>query len=84
MWETAGDENLGFWFVSECLTQMDMAFQTGGQTQLLIKTNTKQHSDNSEEEGKRGSDDQAEGRAVSGLGHAGRVERGMNTSPWRS
>lgn len=71
MWETAGDENLGFWFVSECLTQMDMAFQTGGQTQLLIKTNTKQHSDNSGEGRKRGSDAQAEGRAASRLGHAG-------------
>ena len=44
-WETAGDEDLGFWFVSKCLTQMDMAFKTGGQTELLIKTNTKQHSD---------------------------------------
>lgn len=41
-WETAGDENLGFWFVSKCLTQMDMAFKPGGQAQLLINTNTKQ------------------------------------------
>lgn len=49
MWETAGDEDLGFWFVSECLTQMDVAFKAGGQTQLLIKTNAKQPSDNSEE-----------------------------------
>lgn len=49
MWETAGDEDLGFWFVSKCLTQMDVAFKAGGQTQLLIKTNTKQLSDNSEE-----------------------------------
>lgn len=36
---TAGDENLSFWFVSKCLTQMDMAFKTEGQTLLLIKTN---------------------------------------------
>lgn len=49
MWETAGDEDLGFWFVSKCLTQMDVAFKARGQTQLLIKTNTKQLSDNSEE-----------------------------------
>lgn len=40
MWETAGDEDLGFWFVSKCLTQMDVAFKARGQTQLLIKTNT--------------------------------------------
>lgn len=33
MWETAGDETLGFWFFSKCLTQMEMASQTGGQTQ---------------------------------------------------
>lgn len=25
-WETAGDEALGFWFVSQRLTQMDLAF----------------------------------------------------------
>lgn len=54
VWGTAGDGNLGFWFVSKYLTQMGMAFRTGGQTQLLIKTNTKQHSDNSEEGRRRG------------------------------
>lgn len=84
VWETAGDENLGFWFVSKCLTQMDMAFQTGGQTQLLIKTNTKQHGDSSEEGRKRGSDDQAEGRALSPLCHMGMSGEGQDTSRRRS
>lgn len=37
-WET--DESLGSWFVSKRLIQMDMAFKTRGQGQLLIKTNT--------------------------------------------
>lgn len=55
MKETAGDENLSFWFVSKCLTQMDMAFKTEGQTLLLIKTNTKQHSDNGEDRRQRDS-----------------------------
>lgn len=40
-WEAAG-KDLGFWFASKCLTQMDAAFQTGGQTQTLVKTNTDQ------------------------------------------
>lgn len=52
---TAGDENLSFWFVSKCLTQMDMAFKTEGQTLLLIKTNTKRQRDNIEEGRKRDS-----------------------------
>lgn len=49
VWETAGDGNLGFWFLSKCLTQMEMALKIRGQIQVLIKTNTKQHSDSSEE-----------------------------------
>lgn len=72
--ETAGDGHLGFWFASKCLTQMDMAFGTRRQTQLLIKTNTKQHSDNSEREEEGAAADQAEeGRAVSPPCQTGRA-----------
>lgn len=68
VWETAGDENLGFWFVSKCLTQMDVAFKTRGQTQLLIKTNTQKNTVTMAKRGGKGTvTDQAEGRAVSRL-----------------
>lgn len=39
-----------------------MAFKTGGQTQLLINTNTKQHSDVVKRGRRRDASDQAEGK----------------------
>lgn len=44
---------------------MDAAFQTGGQTQPLIKTNTK-HGDNGRREVREATAGQAEGKAMPG------------------